>query len=1014
MGGHLANTRDVLSRTTSNRWNSANIGALFAAVTQLGIQQFFDFRKEPVADKDNSLPAEIPVAGIPITGQPDLGENTPQHPKLMCGLDVPSSRSFHVGKGLALYLQGWAFCPGNAIRRLYVLDGTRQHEIKNHSWARPDVVHYFHPAQDPTGGSLFSEFITILPIEEIAEPESRELRLLAELKSGEMIEQSLAVFEFQPGANRRPVKVKWPAKGAKVAICMAAYNPPLELLKRQIGSIREQNHRNWICIITDDSSSAASRNDILDLIENDSRFVYVKNKERKGFYNNFEECLSLVPVNAEFVALADQDDYWHSDKLTKLIHALPESKKLAFSDCRIVTGREVISDTYWTDRKNEYTDFLSLFLANSVTGAASLFRSDILDRILPFPQRLMDAYHDQWIALAAEVAGGISYIEEPLYDYHQHGANVIGQVIKRYRGVSYSIGAILKGAKNKRALLDAGRTLLQQARADFSGALEKAVFAETLRLRNPGMSSTLKKTANRIPRLTTGIFEPIRLKISRILRRHSTLNVEGLLMNAALGARARNLAYRLRKTKYLRYVRKIKTGSEALPMAVAAGGILSIEDMENNWIFRNIQPLTLHVSRHEPKRVNILLATIDFKYIFGGYIGMFSLALRLRREGFLVRIVTMERTELDMTLARERIKGYPGIERLFDDIEIEHRHDRKEELFVSPDDRFIATNGWGAHVAHRASRELGQDRFMFMVQEYEPYFLPMNTIAALFQQSYRFPQFQLFSTPLLRDFFKLNRIGVFSKPGADKNHAVFRNAIQKFKPSINDMRDRERRILFYARPEAHAARNMFELGMMALAELARSPDFDADKWKFYGMGSIGGASKIRLTRDVVLEMMPKTDLQTYTQRLPHHDVGLSLMLTPHPSLVPLEMASAGMWTVTNTFENKTAESLRDISTNLIPVEPTLEGVVAGLKDAISRVDQYDKRLQGSRFNWPTDWDDAFSPAAMKKIVDFLSDRPTLSVPIRSPPNGLDSVRAAAAGHHRPAALYHRRKPVREP
>ena len=308
MGEILVNTRDIFEHRASHRWNRANIGALFAAVGQFGIQQFFDFRKEAVADKGNSLPAQMPLAAPRINGQPDPAENTPQHPKLMCTLDVPSGRSFHVGKGLALYLQGWAFCPGNEIKRLYVLDGTRQHEIKNHSWARPDVVHYFYPAQDPTGGSLFSEFTTILPIEEIAEAETRELRLLAELKSGAILEQSLAVFEFQPGTNRRPMKVKWPAKGPKVAICMATYNPPLELLKRQIGSIREQDHKNWICIITDDSSSATCRNDILDLIENDSRFVYLRNKERKGFYKNFEECLSLVPVNAEFVALADQDD----------------------------------------------------------------------------------------------------------------------------------------------------------------------------------------------------------------------------------------------------------------------------------------------------------------------------------------------------------------------------------------------------------------------------------------------------------------------------------------------------------------------------------------------------------------------------------------------------------------------------------------------------------------------------------------------------------------------------------
>jgi GT2 family glycosyltransferase len=970
LGGKLDNIRDILTLRSSHLWNRTNLGSLFTAVAPLRVKRLFPFRNECAAVKANPKPPGAQLAGTPVPGTSDSTERS-NHPKLLCTLEEPSSRSFHVGKGLALYLRGWAFCPGNPIRRLYILDGTRQHEIRNHSWARPDVVRHFYPSQDPSGGSLFSEFNTILPIHEITKAETRELRLLAELKSGEIVEQPLAVFELLPGSNRRPVKPKWPASGPKVAICMATYNPPQELLQQQIASIIRQDHQNWICIITDDSSIAGSSLDILDLIENDSRFIYFRNKDRKGFYKNFEECLSLVPLDAEFVALADQDDRWRADKLTKLIQALPETKTLAFSDCRIIAGDTVVAETYWARRKNEYADFRSLFLANCVTGAASLFRSDILDRVLPFPQRLVDAYHDQWIALTAQVVGGISYTDEPLYDYHQHGASVVGHVVKRYPGASHSLAVLLKNAGNKRALLETGRALLQQAREDFSGALEKTIFAETLRLRNPGMPARLEEITDQISRLTNSVVAPVLLKLLSALRRRSTLNVEGLLMNAALGVRARNLAYRLKKARYLQYVEKI-TGTAALAKEAVSGGIPRVVDMGFNWIFHNIEPLTLRVSKREPKRVNILLATIDFRYIFGGYIGMFSLALRLRREGFLVRIVTLEYAELDMTLARERIKGYPCVEHLFDEVEIENRHDRTEELFVNPDDRFIATNGWGAHVAHHASRQLGQDRFMFMVQEYEPYFLPMNTIAALFQQSYRFPQFQLFSTSLLRDFFKQNKIGVFSQPGANSNHAVFRNAIQKFTPSKGDMRDRERRILFYARPEAHASRNLFELGMMALAELARSPDFDADKWKFYGMGSIGDASKIRLARGVVMEMMPKTDLQTYSERLPHHDVGLSLMLTPHPSLVPLEMASAGMWTVTNTFENKTAKSLQDISTNLIAVEPTLEGVVAGLKDAISRVDQYDLRVQGSHLDWPTDWNDAFSKATMKKMVNFLS------------------------------------------
>ena len=59
-----------------------------------------------------------------------------------------------------------------------------------------------------------------------------------------------------------------------------------------------------------------------------------------------------------------------------------------------------------------------------------------------------------------------------------------------------------------------------------------------------------------------------------------------------------------------------------------------------------------------------------------------------------------------------------------------------------------------------------------------------------------------------------------------------------------------------------------------------------------------------------------------------HDVGLALMYTPHPSLVPIEMASAGMMTVTNSFENKTAEAMAAISPNLIAAEPSLDGIVA--------------------------------------------------------------------------------------
>src|SRR5215471_9132595 len=55
-----------------------------------------------------------------------------------------------------------------------------------------------------------------------------------------------------------------------------------------------------------------------------------------------------------------------------------------------------------------------------------MFRRSLLPLVLPFPQPIGEAYHDHWIGTVALAAGKIKYVNRPLYDYVQHGANVIG------------------------------------------------------------------------------------------------------------------------------------------------------------------------------------------------------------------------------------------------------------------------------------------------------------------------------------------------------------------------------------------------------------------------------------------------------------------------------------------------------------------------------------------------------------------------------------------------------------
>jgi glycosyltransferase involved in cell wall biosynthesis len=232
---------------------------------------------------------------------------------------------------------------------------------------------------------------------------------------------------------------------AKVAIAMATFDPDPELFRRQVESIREQTLADWTCLISDDCSPAPAVAAMREVVGGDPRFSLQPSKRRRGAYRNFERALELVRDRAPHVALADQDDRWHPDKIATLVDALGDAN-LVYSDGRIVDrDGAVLATTYWTRRRNNHTNLASLLIANTVTGGASLLRRELLDLALPFPETPGDQYHDQWLALVALATGRIAYVDRPLYDYVQHGRAALGHV-----------GANLPPSKRRRAWRAAG------------------------------------------------------------------------------------------------------------------------------------------------------------------------------------------------------------------------------------------------------------------------------------------------------------------------------------------------------------------------------------------------------------------------------------------------------------------------------------------------------------------------------------------------------------------------------
>jgi glycosyltransferase involved in cell wall biosynthesis len=320
-----------------------------------------------------------------------------------------------------------------------------------------------------------------------------------------------------------------------VAICMATFEPDPLLLERQIGSIQEQTHEEWACLLSDDGSSPERLEHLRGLIAGDERFTLSVGAERLGFYANFERALGMVPAQADLVALADQDDRWYPEKLAALVGGLGEAR-LVYSDMRIVEeSGAVVSDTFWRGRRNNYTDLASLLLANTVTGAASLFRRELLDLVLPFPEPVGDPFHDRWIAAMALATGSIAYVDRPLYDYVQHGGTARGHEAAMS---AFSPGRLVS-LRRPRATL--ARVSAHAERAYEANARRIALSAREIEARaGGGLEPEKARALRRLARLDTE--KPptgwlARRSLRRLAGRNETMGIELSLLAAVLWGR---------------------------------------------------------------------------------------------------------------------------------------------------------------------------------------------------------------------------------------------------------------------------------------------------------------------------------------------------------------------------------------------------------------------------------------------------------------------------------------------
>jgi Glycosyl transferase family 2 len=348
---------------------------------------------------------------------------------LVLSLDRPLPASLPVASATAIFCAGSCFHDEHVVKRLEIsVDGVA-HRASAWGMPRPDVA-AAHAGSAAAVRSHNSGFWAMVPVPARHAPGEIVLEVAARLGvTGATATAELGRIEVVGPEAPLPVTAQ-PARPSDglIAICMATFEPDLDLLAAQLESLRAQIEDSWICVISDDRSSLERYTRIVELVDADPRFAISRSSRRLGFYRNFERALRMAPAGASLIALCDQDDRWHPDKLLVLRGALGEAS-LVYSNQRLVQGDgAVLRDTLWRGRRNNYENLTSMLVANTITGAATLFRRELLETVLPFPDTPGFQFHDAWLAVAALASGSVAYVDRPLYDYVQHPGAVFGDV----------------------------------------------------------------------------------------------------------------------------------------------------------------------------------------------------------------------------------------------------------------------------------------------------------------------------------------------------------------------------------------------------------------------------------------------------------------------------------------------------------------------------------------------------------------------------------------------------------
>jgi len=375
--------------------------------------------------------------------------------------------------------------------------------------------------------------------------------------------------------------------------------------------------------------------------------------------------------------------------------------------------------------------------------------------------------------------------------------------------------------------------------------------------------------------------------------------------------------------------------------------------------------------------INVLLPSLRLKTLSGGPNTALLLAALLAEQGEFIRLIGWDEPEHG-----EAARVLTHIDKLLgraaprENFQVVNAFDRRQAVTIGVNDLFVATAWWSAQMAKYATAQTCCKTFIYLIQDFEPILHEGSTFQARALETYGLPHIPVINTRLLRDHLVSERAGLYADAEFAAQALFFEPAIDRdFYFPEPAAPGAKKTLLFYARPTI-ARRNLFEIGVVALRQAVASGVISAGEWDVWAMGE--KLAPVALGNGVFLNPLPWMNFADYAKRVRRADLMLSLMLSPHPSYPPLEMAASGKMVVTNFFSVKTAARLKAISPNIIAAAPTAAAIAAALEMAAGRINaglaSYDP---AGNVDFPQSFDASLRdvlPELLRRIADLRASQ----------------------------------------